>query len=50
MNILIVENEKALALEMADFLGKEGYVIEHAWKFSSASEKNIYKYLRFYFT
>lgn len=39
MNILIVENEKALALEMADFLGKEGYIIEHAWKYASAAEK-----------
>ncbi len=39
MNILIVEDEKTLALEMAEFLGKEGYSIEHAWKKSSASEK-----------
>lgn len=48
MNILIVENEKALALEIADFLGKEGYLIEHAWKFSSASEKifiNTYDFI-----
>jgi len=48
MNILIVENEKALALEMADFLGKEGYVIEHAWKYASASEKifiNTYDFI-----
>lgn len=39
MNILIVEDEKTLALEMAEFLGKEGYTIEHAWKKSSAEEK-----------
>lgn len=39
MKILIVEDEKGLALEMADFLGKEGYLIEHAWKFATASEK-----------
>lgn len=48
MNILIVENEKAIALEMADFLGKEGYVIEHAWKYTSASEKifiNTYDFI-----
>jgi DNA-binding response OmpR family regulator len=48
MNILIVEDERALALEMADFLGKEGYVIEHAWKYASASEKifiNTYDFI-----
>lgn len=39
MNILIVEDEKTLGLEMAEFLGKEGYTIEHAWKKSSAEEK-----------
>jgi len=39
MKVLIVENEKAIALEMADFLGKEGYLIEHAWRYASASEK-----------
>lgn len=39
MKILIVEDEKTLALEMAEFLGKEGYTIEHAWKKSSAEEK-----------
>lgn len=39
MNILIVEDEKNLGLEMADFLGKEGYTIEHAWKKASAEEK-----------
>lgn len=39
MKILIVEDEKTLALEMAEFLGKEGYTTEHAWKKSSAEEK-----------
>ena len=39
MNVLIVEDEKALALEMNEFLSKEGYIIEHAWKKSSAEEK-----------
>ncbi|MFP5081965.1 response regulator transcription factor [Pedobacter sp. JCM 36344] len=39
MKILIVEDEKTLALEMAEFLGKEGYVIEHAWQKKSAEEK-----------
>jgi DNA-binding response OmpR family regulator len=39
MKILIVEDEKTLALEMAEFLGKEGYTIEHAWKKSTAEEK-----------
>jgi len=39
MNILLVEDEKNLALEMAEFLDKEGYTIEHAWKLSSAAEK-----------
>lgn len=39
MNVLLVEDEKHLALEIAEFLGKEGYIIDHAWKLSSASEK-----------
>jgi len=39
MNVLIVEDEKNLALEIAEFLGHEGYTIEHAWKLSSAAEK-----------
>ncbi len=39
MKILIVEDERALALEIAEFLGKEGYTVEHAWKASSAEEK-----------
>lgn len=48
MKILIVENEKDIALEIADFLGKEGYLIEHAWKWASASEKifvNTYDFI-----
>lgn len=39
MNVLIVEDEKSLALEMDEFLSKEGFIIEHAWKKSSAEEK-----------
>lgn len=48
MNILIVEDEKTLGLEMGEFLGKEGYTIEHAWKKSSAEEKifvNTYDFI-----
>src|SRR5690349_21065813 len=48
MNILIIEDEKALALEMAVFLSKEGYLVEHAWKWKSASEKifvNTYDFI-----
>jgi len=39
MNVLIIEDEKNLALEMGEFLGKEGFTIEHAWKKKSAEEK-----------
>lgn len=39
MNVLIVEDERALALEIAEFLSKEGYLTEHAWKKASAEEK-----------
>lgn len=39
MNVLIVEDEKSLALEMDEFLSREGYIVEHAWKKSSAEEK-----------
>lgn len=39
MKILIVEDERGLALEIAEFLSKEGYIIEHAWKKASAEEK-----------
>ncbi len=48
MNILIVEDEKTLGLEMGEFLAKEGYTIEHAWKKSSAGEKifvNTYDFI-----
>lgn len=48
MNILIVEDEKTLGLEMGEFLSKEGYTIEHAWKKSSAEEKifvNTYDFI-----
>jgi len=48
MNILIVEDEKTLALEMGEFLSKEGYAVEHAWKKSSAEEKifvNTYDFI-----
>lgn len=39
MNVLIVEDQKSLALEIAEFLDKEGFTIEHAWKKASAEEK-----------
>lgn len=39
MNVLIVEDEKDLALEINEFLSYEGYIVEHAWKKSSAEEK-----------
>ena len=39
MNILIVEDQKGLALEIDEFLSKEGFIVEHAWKKSSAEEK-----------
>lgn len=39
MNVLIVEDEKSIALEISDFLGREGFVVEHARKKSSAEEK-----------
>jgi len=48
MNVLIIEDEKNLALEMAEFLGKEGFIIEHAWKKKSAEEKifiNAYDFI-----
>jgi DNA-binding response OmpR family regulator len=48
MNVLIIEDEKNLALEMAEFLGKEGFIIEHAWKKKSAEEKlfsNTYDFI-----
>lgn len=39
MNILIVEDEKSIALEINEFLSKEGYTVEHAWKRATAEEK-----------
>ncbi|MDF3076962.1 MAG: response regulator transcription factor [Sphingobacteriaceae bacterium] len=39
MNVLIVEDEKSLAFEIAEFLSQQGYIIEHAWKKRSAEEK-----------
>jgi DNA-binding response OmpR family regulator len=38
MKILIVEDEKTLALEIAEFLGNEGYLIEHAWQKKTAED------------
>lgn len=39
MNVLIIEDEKALALEIDEFLSKQGFTVEHARKKSSAEEK-----------
>ena len=39
MNVLIVEDEKGLALEIDEFLSHEGFTIEHARTKSIASEK-----------
>lgn len=39
MNVLVVEDEKNLALEIDEFLSREGYTVEHAWKKSAAQEK-----------
>ena len=39
MNILIVEDEKGLALEMDEFLSREGFTVEHARTRKSAEEK-----------
>jgi DNA-binding response OmpR family regulator len=39
MNVLIVEDEKGLALEMDEFLSREGFTIEHARTKRSGSEK-----------
>jgi len=39
MNILIVEDEKSLALEMDEFLSHEGFTVEHARTKKSGSEK-----------
>lgn len=48
MNVLIVEDEKGLALEIDEFLSKEGYLTEHARKKASAGEKifvNTYDFI-----
>src|ERR1700759_3853437 len=39
MNVLIVEDEKGLALEIDEFLSHEGFTIEHARSKSIAGEK-----------
>jgi DNA-binding response OmpR family regulator len=39
MNVLIVEDEKGLALEIDEFLSREGFTIEHARTKRSGSEK-----------
>jgi len=39
MNVLIVEDEKGLALEIDEFLSREGFTIEHARTKKSAGEK-----------
>jgi DNA-binding response OmpR family regulator len=39
MNILIVEDEKSLALEVNEFLTNEGFTVEHARTKRSAEEK-----------
>lgn len=39
MNVLIVEDEKGLALEIDEFLSHEGFTIEHAHTKSLAGEK-----------
>lgn len=48
MNVLIIEDERALAFEIAEFLSKEGYMTEHAWKKATAEEKifvNTYDFI-----
>jgi len=39
MNILIVEDEKSIALEISNFLRKEGFIIDYSKNKSSAEEK-----------
>lgn len=39
MNVLIVEDEKSLALEIDEFLSREGFTVEHARTRKSAEEK-----------
>jgi DNA-binding response OmpR family regulator len=48
MNLLIVEDEKSLAAEIADFLKKEGILCELAYTGKDASEKiavNLYDFI-----
>src|ERR1700754_3572772 len=48
MNVLIVEDEKGLALEVDEFLSHEGFTVEHARTKKSAEEKifvNNYDFL-----
>jgi len=39
MNVLIVEDEKSLALEVDEFLSREGFTVEHARTRKTAEEK-----------
>ncbi len=39
MNLLIVEDEKSLALELSEFLSREGFTVEHARTRLSGEEK-----------
>ena len=48
MNVLIVEDEKSLATEIAAFLRKEGFLCEQAYTGTDASEKieiNLYDFI-----
>lgn len=48
MNVLIVEDEKSLATEIATFLRKEGFLCEQAYTGMDASEKieiNLYDFI-----
>lgn len=39
MNILIIEDEKGLALELSEFLSREGFTVDHARSRKSGEEK-----------
>lgn len=41
MTVLIIEDERGLALEIAGFLTQNGFIVEHAWKIKSAREKLV---------
>jgi DNA-binding response OmpR family regulator len=48
MNVLIIEDERSLAFEIAGFLSREGFLVEHAWKKATADEKisvNTYDFI-----